>query len=549
MGALMKRDNRHAFGEAHARPLVMLSSVAASLLFLMHALSPSELLLALGALAMFLPLLLASRNELMMLVWFYVPNTAMFRTENGFTLLTFFIAAVLLRYVIGGRVVLSLRLAITMAFLAAATLVSSTLSDGTGLILPFLGFASLLMCVNSWVSDNRGAVLASYRSVFRWFVLGCASSVICGVTYQLAMMGELFGGRFSSVGADPNYYGLVMAFAVSLILVDLLESKSARGRQLVAGFLLLLSGLLSISRAFVISVAVNLVAVAALFVGRSGIRMMAKIAMLTALILGALVAANVMRPVLESYETRFTAENVITLGERTSLFDTYMRLWLGDAETTLFGLGDPADLYREGLVPGVQHNYYLEVVSSIGALGAIPLVFVYVGLWRVTHTGVRRIGGRRNPIILLPAMTLALSLLSLNALFSDVHLALVVLWMLQHAAYAPPLRHASGGDDGCAGPPADLREGSPPSTSAVNQRARTSRSGPMRTAPESEPNQPLGSVALRPRLVAQKGTYGAKRRLGFADRMNLHTFAVTRLRRGIHHASAEFRSERVCVTP
>lgn len=431
----MKPDNHHARGEDHVRPLVLLSSVAASAVFVTYALSPSDMLLALGVFVMFLPLLLATSNELMMLIWFYAPNTAMFRIENGLTLLTFFIAAVLLRYVMRGRVVISLRLAVALAFLAAGTLAASALSGGMGLILPFVGFVSLLVCVNSWISDNAHALLDSYRTVFRSFVLGCAVSVACGIAYHLAMRGELFGSRFSSVGADPNYYGLVMAFAASLVLVDLLESSSARGSQALVGFLLVLSGLLSVSRAFVVSVAVNLVAVAALLVGRSGIRMMAKFAIVTILVGGTVTAGSIMRPVIESYETRFSAQSVATLGDRTSLFDTYTHLWLQDSKSVLFGLGDPADLYRKGLVPGVQHNYYLEVVSSIGVLGAIPLALVYVAIWRVTHTGAQRTRGRRSRIILLPALTLMLSLLSLNALFSDVHLVLGVLWMLQHAVY------------------------------------------------------------------------------------------------------------------
>ena len=419
--------------------LLYASPLLATALFLAYSLTSSNVLLALGTLAMFAPFFFASTNDLMILALFYAPNTRMFRIEGGYTLLTFFMVALLLRYLMKKRITLAQQLVFAVLGLFLTVLISSALSNSAGLLLAFLGYAVVLVCLNCFISENGMHLSRLFQSILGWFVAGCLSTVTCGVAFRLLTGVGLLDSRFSGVADDPNYYALVMGFAVSLLLVAALKARDHQLRHALLALVLLIAGGLSISRAYAVSVSINLLVLAAVLMQRSALSASKRLGIAVLVGLSAALLLTIASPVIGNFVERFSEQNVATLNGRSALNARYIELTTENLQTTLFGIGDATRLYEMGVVSQGHHNYYVETFSSLGLIGVPLVLMVYLVLWRMVNWAFRRFRSSFDVLLMFPLLTLAINLLSLGALFRDVHIMILFIWMLQYAVYSREL--------------------------------------------------------------------------------------------------------------
>lgn len=255
-----------------------------------------------------------------------------------------------------------------MLVLVGGTLLTTSI---TSKLLQFIIYVTLYILLSSLnVTDREVKILINgfaLASIIYAILIICSRFVHSTAYIHSNII--LFGTTL-----DPNYIGLPLVVAFSLLLYDFLNKK--KSLLIISGlFILALAILLTASRGNFVSLSLCIIGNIIFFLKNRGVGLLKKVSILMISVAGLIIfynfASNNFNLFLERMTT-FTSEGDISNG-RYELWNHAIKLW---TEYPIFGNGFESLGRRMNM--GV-HNTYIQLLCDSGLIGfALFILFLYL---------------------------------------------------------------------------------------------------------------------------------------------------------------------------
>ena len=425
---------RNRMGKISGKQLFIYSSVAiATVLMFLHHYTSNTIIALAGLVFLLLPIPFISFEECVYLLLFYVPNVRMYKLATGNTFIGFLIVLVFLKVFFLKRSSFGLTTVIAILSMFLVILVNVMGSGNLDMVSPFVRFSMGMMVIVVYLKNikKNANYKTEYDRCIKHFTYGTVSMVVCGILFCLLTGKSIFGGRFAAVHNGPNFTSMTIGVAVSLLLTHIAFGKKPSTKDFVVMLFLLFGGLITVSRSFLISVSVNLILIMYIFMKGKSLSFNKKLSIVLLIIVLCIIFSGAIGNIIGSFEDRFNDDSMEGGNGRVEIEANYISLWQKTPVTILFGIGKAHNLYLLGLADAVHHNYYIELLTSIGVLGTIAMFGIYVVMFRSVFPNRFKI----RFLLGFPVLTYAIMLLTLPALFDDTHLLMITLVLLQYRTF------------------------------------------------------------------------------------------------------------------
>ncbi len=181
---------------------------------------------------------------------------------------------------------------------------------------------------------------------------------------------EEYAARFVGLNVNPNYYTMDVSVAMGCLVTTMCTQKMKPIYMILFAVLAVL-GLMSVSKSFLLVLAVMVVILLLNSLGRGGT---AFFKLSFVLILAGILILTFAKEAVETYVIRLNADSggdlsSVTTG-RGDIWLEYFKTILKDLKILFFGAGLGNQLER------APHNTYLEMMYYIGAIGVVLYLFV-----------------------------------------------------------------------------------------------------------------------------------------------------------------------------
>ena len=321
----------------------------------------------LGAAVAFFGSVLFKTDESFLLLFALLPNT-FFSTVQGNAICGYLAMLYCARVLFNNRRIPRKLLVTLFAFIMACALSfvhnqsTAVLFQNVKIFFYFLSFALFFL------STDGSAVIEDFIHLFSF---GNAVGVVWGLVYYLVRGISLFSiqARFCGLSADPNYFSTINTFSfTALLTLGWIRHKYQKYEIAEMAFLLVCS-CLSLSRGFILSMAVILVAYFFLSKKRT-IRISRVIA--TVFITGVLIVIfrDSITAFIKSIVTR--NKNDIDLGNgRVEIWIEYLKITFSSVLNALLGAGDAGYFRTLYDLEGIEHNTVIQILLNAGICGLI----------------------------------------------------------------------------------------------------------------------------------------------------------------------------------
>ncbi len=414
--------------------VLMYTSLALStILMFVHHYTGSTLIALAGLLVILVPILFLNLNECIYLLLFYVPNCRMYKFVSGNTFLGLFIMALFFKIIILERRTISRGVILAILSMMAVLFANIATSGNTSSLVSGIRFIMGTVVVTCYGKAMKHDLddKKEYDACIKHFIYGCASMLTCGILFYLMQGKPLFDERFYAVHSDPNYVGMTLAVAISFLLTHIIYDKNAGAKEFIMVMYLLFGGMLTVSRAFVIAVSINLILILYIFTKGKNLSGMQKLGILILIGIVCYIFRDAISGMIESFQERFNDETMEGGNGRTEIATTYIDLWKRDVASIFWGIGSASTLYQMGVTDAVHHNYYVQILTTIGVMGCLAMLLVYGVLFK----SISLKPFKPRFLLAFPFLTYAIMLLTLPALFDDTHLCFLTLIFLQHRRF------------------------------------------------------------------------------------------------------------------
>lgn len=301
-----------------------------------------------------------------------------------------------------------------------------------GITIIYTGNVSILSSVVRLISF---AVLTNYlakdksisqKKLVEMYVWGNCLNIILNLIYNFSKGINSFNGYFAGIGNDRNYFAITLVFAISILLAYIYKQKNFNLFQLIQLLILLIGGILSGSRTFVIILFVNIV----LFILTiSRISLVKKIVVVAVLGILILICYKVFEKNILVLYLRFQDENVLGANGRIDAWKYYLDEAFSSLPNAMFGSGGSIKDVMSGDMESVEHNTFVQMLYTIGLLGSITLFMVFYDIYRAFRkTGTSY---KVNIALFFPLISILLGYSTVNGLYSDnLMFALVLSFIL-----------------------------------------------------------------------------------------------------------------------
>lgn len=421
-----------------------LSCLLSSLFVLLKMLSGSNLFLVLFLLTASIGMLLETPENKIKILLFFTPwayaTKFYFAQTSLFTILTVGYCFIMVMMLIYHRIQIPLYYLISMLLFVGYILFSLLLNASTSLesALSFIAtFAAVYLAVI--FIDKR----STFKSCARVYASGLVvSSVIAFlgrfipsirfyldsyiIEYTVNTDSQLYS-RFSGLDIDPNYYAIQILIGVSCLVMIIL-AREAKLIDYLLALVLIVFGLLSLSKMFLLSL-VLLLALVLLQMLKHDLKQLMKI---TFLLIGLLATGwfYLKDYFYEAFLFRFldqgTTAASLTTGRSTIWFN-YLYGITADLKLMIFGNGLTGD-YLNG---EISHNMYLIAWYYLGLVGVFIVLHLFFQMNTILRSNLQR--EKRLSFFHYSSITLLLLLVANLALDSfimhyfGVHLFLVLI--------------------------------------------------------------------------------------------------------------------------
>ncbi|MBR2491337.1 MAG: O-antigen ligase family protein [Ruminiclostridium sp.] len=373
-----------------------------------------------GIAVMLASLLFCNTNQLVSVYAFLLPNIYLIKIPGngaalvGYWMVLIALSAVLLRHqrtVYGGVFICLL---IHLICILLSTFITGNTDFYSSLVRLF-SMSFLAMCL---ISSKD----FSYEDLAEPFVHGCVVSVILSFAYNALLDGNIFGGYFSAINNDRNYFAVVTAFAIAVLLAYMYKHRQISILFSIELLILLASGILSNSRTFVILLSFSILLSVAIIAHLRGRK---KILFIFAIIAIVLLSWLLLSDSIALQLSRFNKDDIYTANGRFTVWKYYLDAVFSSGVTALFGCGNSLDQIALTHITVVEHNTIVQALFTLGILGSASLVFVFFELYRL-FSKIRRTESI-NPILFLPLLCILAGYCTINGLYSDTLMFSVIL--------------------------------------------------------------------------------------------------------------------------
>ena len=336
-----------------------------------------------------------------------VPNVMLIKFE-GF-------GAALLAYVLmlfALRLVLLERRKITVDNRLVLVGVSVILNRNTSLVSSLARFLGMLIFA-LWIVGTCKGEEKLREKLLDAYVFGCVLNVISTFVFHHFAAEALQLRFFAGINNDRNYFSAALAVGMQFALVRMYVARRIDVKNCVYLLILLLGGIVSASRTFIVLCVFALVLFILTLVNLSDKKQLRIVLPLLALVAVAGLLSPVGGKLLEVLR-RFTGENVLSANKRTDEWVYYLGRAFSTPLGALFGAGSAARVIAAGEYRLAEHSTYVQAIFETGLLGLGSFIAVIVALSKRFFTGARRFAA------LLPLITLLVAFSMLSAYYSDL---------------------------------------------------------------------------------------------------------------------------------
>lgn len=325
-------------------------------------------------LLLYLPLLLFNTTINLYYLIFYVANERMF-IINGlpmgliaiYVILLFFKTLLLEKYRINiSFIFLSLSILILMLLKGVA---QSDSPIDTEIIRHFFN----LYIFFSLANKNKHNINIFSLNLGSWFCYGVFVATFIGLYDSFLRTNEIFTSNFFRlipVNQDPNYYGVAVALAISVLIVKL-STGTLKDNKLVFYMVMLFAfGFMTQSRAFLITSIINIILLVIIF---SKQKLGYKFGILTTFVLISIIGYQLgFFQIFERSIERFRYAGLEDV--RLILWKEYFEILTMNFKNFFFGIGKVYDLTSIRLAP---HNFLIGAWAYYGFLLTATIISSY----------------------------------------------------------------------------------------------------------------------------------------------------------------------------
>jgi O-antigen ligase len=403
---------------------------ASTVLFLIGWLNDTTLFMLIGCIFVFIPLLFADDVSLFSLIFFYIPNIRMFKLSGGssMTVIGFFTVAFLLRIVLASKLKINSKVIQYLLLYWATVFISMIINQNLSQLLPLIRYSIDIMLFFSLCILYKSQLFSFFIKLKNYFLAGTLSALTCGIIFQLINQTNIQDIRFAGVNNDPNYYGVIMATAFSVVILSIVGRFTKKiTPSIFLAMLILIGGLLSLSRGFVIALSINILLILYLLFSRKTFNMKQKGWIVFIVILLIIFTSGLLNDYFMTIFNRFIEDE--SGGGRIEIWAQYLLIISSNYKTFLFGLGSSTRIWEQGIIMFVPHNTIIDIFVAFGILGIISTILLYISFVFVLKdlTGINKF----NKIGFCPFISLLLGYSFLSGIHSDsfIFLSLFTLFM------------------------------------------------------------------------------------------------------------------------
>ncbi len=382
---------------------------------------------------------------------FFLPFSTVFKYDPySISLFTIWEGVYLLRMVLRkGSLPMAKRTFICFALFFIFLLFNSLETNDIGAIMQVV---TLMVPALACVYGTTGSENASYKDYALMFAIGVLLSALCGLLLYTDLLPNLklyatavldSSGysdeetmyRYYGLFGDPNVLAAYIMCSLAAVAVLFIKGKMTLKGWAAFSAMLAILGLLTVSKTFVLVLALLLLLVAGVTISQNDAKKIARLmGALIILILLAVIAYFLfdLQPVLEHYIERFSAADgssdymdALSSG-RTSVWLRYLNEMLeGFRILTGYGIGGGRILMK------AAHNTAIQMFYICGLIG-VTLFAVWMGNWRRDIVIVHSINRKRKfdwQASIFPLVTL-INLCSLDTFTWDFFYYILALMMI-----------------------------------------------------------------------------------------------------------------------
>lgn len=286
----------------------------------------------------------------------------------------------------------------------------------TSYLLSAIRVISFFIFVNNFFCDNYYKTSSFYDRMILCYCIGVALSVIMGMLFWQLKGMDLFCGYFSGIRNDRNYFSATVSLgiAVSALYYSISKQKDLVKWYPLFMIIMIVGGLLSSSRTFVISLIISL---AIIFISMFSIRNVKKLFLLCLLIGLILVISMNNQLIYDHVQTilgRFSADDMRDGNGRFEAWNIYLSDFSSNLANILFGKGTESAIMPRMSVFVATHNTIIQGLYCGGICGLLAYLLNYFDI-------LKRIKGkaRLSLIGLFPIFDLFLCRFFIASYMSD----------------------------------------------------------------------------------------------------------------------------------
>lgn len=344
-----------------------------------------------------------------------VPNVMLVKYEGfggallGYVLLLFALRLVLLER---KKITVDNRFAALVIAHLVIVGISVILNRNTSLVSSLARFLGMLIFA-LWIIGNCKGEEKLREKLLDAYVFGCVLNVISTFVFHHFAAEVLQLRFFAGINNDRNYFSAALAVGMQFALIRLYANRRIDVKNCVYLLILLLGGIVSASRTFIVLCVFALVLFILTLMNLSDRKQLRIVLPLLALVAVGGLLSPVGGKLLEVLR-RFTGENVLSANKRTDEWVYYLGRAFSTPLGALFGAGSAARVIAAGEYRLAEHSTYVQAIFETGLLGLGSFIAVIVALARRSFNGARRFAAY------LPLLTLLVAFSMLSAYYSDL---------------------------------------------------------------------------------------------------------------------------------
>ncbi|HHX31751.1 MAG TPA: hypothetical protein GX712_04080 [Bacteroidales bacterium] len=323
---------------------------------------------------LYLPLILFNPTVNLYHLVFYVANERMFIID-GFSmgLIAIYIILLFSKTLLLEKLKVNKSLVFLGLFMLILMLLKGVVQSTSPIDTEIIRHVFNLYIFMSLVKNNRHNINEFSLNLGSWFCFGVFVATFIGIYDSFSRTSEILTSNFFRlipVNQDPNYYGVAVTLAISVLIVKLSLGTVKNNKLIFYMVLFFAFGFMTQSRAFLITSIINIILLLIVF---SKQKVNHKFSILIALVLASLIGYPLgLFNIFERSIGRFRYAGLKDV--RLILWREYIEILTTDVKNFFFGIGKRYDLTTIRLAP---HNFLIGSWAYYGCFLTSMIISSY----------------------------------------------------------------------------------------------------------------------------------------------------------------------------